>query len=250
MKPPIYFLLCLLLLVGCNREHKLSFESITYSEKECPSCPEVYIEVPKALERTHLSNIINTVLEEELIALLVFDDDIEASSISEAVESFKNGFEELKKLYPDETTEWEAKIDGAVTFEDKNILTIALKSYLFTGGAHGYSSKKFLNFDKRKGKEFENRELFKDTDHFEHFAEAKFRIQEGVPKDDPINSTGFMFEEDKFHLPENIGYTENGLTLLYNQYEVASYADGVIELTLPYIEVKNYLSRKMKPQGY
>ena len=79
MKPPICLLLCFLLLVGCNGEHKLTFESITYSEKECPGCPKVHIEVPKALERTHLSNTINTVLEEELIALLVFDDDIEAS---------------------------------------------------------------------------------------------------------------------------------------------------------------------------
>ncbi|MEO0900921.1 MAG: DUF3298 domain-containing protein, partial [Bacteroidota bacterium] len=33
-----------------------------------------------------------------------------------------------------------------------------------------------------------------------------------------------------FHLSENIGYVPEGIQLIYNQYEVASYADGPIVL--------------------
>ena len=246
MNSPIRFLLCFILLIGCNDDHKLTFEPLIVSDNDCKECPNISIEIPKALEQSKLTETINTALEEELISLLVFDDEIEASSISEAIQSFKNGYEELKKLYPDETTGWEAKISGAVSFEDKNMITIALNSYLFTGGAHGYTTRSFLNFNKRKGKEIENWELFKNQDHFENFAEAKFRIQEDIPQDNPINSTGFMFEQDEFYLPDNIGFTEKGLVLLYNQYEVASYADGAIELVLPYVEIKNYLAKKVK----
>lgn len=247
MKTPIRLFLGLLMLIGCSSEHKLAFEPLSYSDNECTDCPNITIEIPKALKQSKLSETINTALEEELILLLVFDDEIEAASITEAIQSFINGYEELNKLYPDETTGWEAKISGEVSYEDKNTITIALNSYLFTGGAHGYATRRFLNFDKRKGKEIENWELFKDKDHFENFAEAKFRIQEDIPQDDAINSTGFMFEQDEFYLPENIGLTEKGLVLLYNQYEVASYADGAIELTLPMNEVKNYLTRKVTP---
>lgn len=247
MKFSLQMLLCLFLFVGCNNDHKVTFEPLLFSDKACEDCPNISIEIPKAIDRSKLSETINTALEEELISLLVFDDDIEAASITEAIQSFKNGYEELQKLYPDETAGWEAKIAGEVSYEDKNTITIALNSYLFTGGAHGYTAKGFLNFDKRKGKEIENWELFKDTAHFEKFAEAKFRIQEAIPQDDAINSTGFMFEQDEFYLPENIGLTEKGLALLYNQYEVASYADGVIELILPMNEVKNYLTRKTTP---
>jgi hypothetical protein len=50
-----------------------------------------------------------------------------------------------------------------------------------------------------------------------------------------------MFEENLFSLPENIGLTAEGIKLHYNQYEVASYADGPIELTLPFPEVKQFL---------
>ena len=55
-----------------------------------------------------------------------------------------------------------------------------------------------------------------------------------------------MFEGDVFHLAQNMGYTQNGLQMVYNQYEVASYADGPIVLTLPYNEINLYLKRKAK----
>ena len=55
-----------------------------------------------------------------------------------------------------------------------------------------------------------------------------------------------MFENDEFYLPNNIGFTKNGLQLIYNQYEVASYADGPMSITLPYAEIRNYLAVEIK----
>ena len=74
-----------------------------------------------------------------------------------------------------------------------------------------------------------------------------FRQKEGIPKDKSINHTGFMFEQDSFYLPENMGFTKEGLKLLYNPYEVASYADGPIEFTLTHAEIKKYLAIQPKP---
>lgn len=247
MKTAIRVLLSFLLFSACTNDHKLAYEPLKITEHDCEQCPEISIEVPNAIDKSKLAEVINTALQEELISLLVFDEELEASSIETAIQSFKNGYTELNTLFPEETTPWEAKISGQIAYEDKNVLTISLNSYLFTGGAHGYTSRRFLNFNKRKAVEYENWELFKDKDHFEHFAETKFRIQEDIPQDAPINTTGFMFEKDAFYLPENIGFTPEGLILLYNQYEVASYADGTIELKLPMNEVKNYLAFKMQP---
>jgi hypothetical protein len=50
-----------------------------------------------------------------------------------------------------------------------------------------------------------------------------------------------MFKNDKFHLPQNIFYTEEGLLLYYNSYEAASYADGPKEILFSYDEVSKYL---------
>ncbi|MEX0362627.1 MAG: RsiV family protein, partial [Allomuricauda sp.] len=118
--------------------------------------------------------------------------------------------------------------------------------YTFTGGAHGYSAVTFLNFDKIKGQETEQWELFEDEEGFVNYAETKFRIQEGIPQDANINGTGFMFEGDHFHLSENLGYTQDGIQLIYNQYEIASYADGPKILTIPFAEANKYLKRPVK----
>jgi hypothetical protein len=179
-----------------------------------------------------------------VISLLIYDDEIEATNIEEAIQSFKNGYLELKKMYPDEPVGWEADIEGKVTYEDKNILTIQVSSYLFTGGAHGFSATRFLNFDKAKALELETLELFNDPLEFQSFAEGKFRDQEKIPANGSINATGFMFEDDEFYLPENIGFTQEGLQLFYEQYEVASYADGPIILTLKFKELEPYIKFK------
>ncbi len=246
MKIPLTYLVPILAVFSCTNPDKLTFEPVNMDGGQCPSCPEVSVSIPKAVEKAKINTTINNALEEEVISILTFDDEIEAFDIDGAIQSFKNGFLELKKMYPDETINWEAKIDATIAYEDKKKLTIELNSYLFTGGAHGYGTTSFMNFDKKKGVELENWELFKDNQDFLIFAEIKFRSQEKIPQGNPINSTGFMFENEGFYLPENIGFTEEGIQLHYNQYEVASYADGPIILTLPYDEVKKYLTLTTK----
>lgn len=246
MKTFFYYFLVFALLIGCQNDAKLTFEAQTIANEVCEDCPTVSIDIPKAQGTTRISKSINTALEEELIFLLTFDDEIEVNSVEDALESFKNGYQKLQRLYDDEPTGWEAKIEGMISYEDDDFITIALDSYLFTGGAHGYSSKRFLNFDKKKGIELDNAELFKNAKDFQAFAEEMFRQKEAIPKDKSINHTGFMFEQDSFYLPENIGFTDDGLKLLYNPYEVASYADGAIELVLPHNKVKKYLAKKSK----
>jgi hypothetical protein len=247
MKSPIRHLLLLLLLLGCQKEDKLTFDTVVFEETPCTDCPDVQIDLPHALDQSKLAKTINTALTEEVISLLLFDEgEASVTTIPEAMDSFKEGYLDLKGLFAEEATQWEARINGEMLYEDANHLTIQLTSYIFTGGAHGYTAQRFLNFDKKKGTELENRQLFKDGDGFQEFAERKFREQEHIPLGQSINQTGLMFEEDSFYLPENIGFTKDGLQLLYNPYEVGSYADGPIVLTLPYQEVGPFLSAQLQ----
>jgi hypothetical protein len=247
MKHLLSFLIVLILtFASCEKEDKIAFEPIVYLGDQCTNCTSVKISIPNALEDSKISKTINNSLKEEIIYLLTFEDGINVTTIEEAISSFKNGYTIQKNKFPDESIGWEVKIDGEVAYEDENIVTIQLKTYIFTGGAHGYTPTRFLNFDKKKGLELENWELFKDLDTFIHFAETKFRIQEHVPLEKSINSTGFMFDDNRFYLSENIGFTKEGMKLFYDQYEVASYADGPIVLNLPYNEVQDYLAFKLK----
>ncbi|MEM7486579.1 MAG: DUF3298 and DUF4163 domain-containing protein [Bacteroidota bacterium] len=246
MKKSIRILLLFLITIGCENSDKLTFEPLQIVGEDCSDCPQIDINVPKAIDDTTIANTINRSTEEEIIAYLSFDEEEDIENMKDAIASFTRSFKELATRFPEDTIGWEAKVDGEVVYEDENVLTLAMNIYIFTGGAHGYGATTFLNFDKTKGIELENWELFEDLEDFQQLAEAKFRAQEGIPQEGNINATGFMFEDDEFHLAENIGYTEDGIQFVYNQYEVASYADGPILLTLPFKEINKYLKNKVK----
>lgn len=247
MKNLLVYFVFAILVFGCKKEQKetLTFKSTTVQSEPCTACPTVSIAIPEVIEESKLGAAINDAVTQAVILELIYDDTIEVTTLEEAILSFKNGFLELKEMYPDESLGWEAKIDGALSYEDAAVVTLKIDSYIFTGGAHGQSTTRFLNFDKKKGIQLETTELFEDDSKLLAYVESKFRSQEKIPEGSSINSTGFMFENNSFYLPENIGYTKEGIQLLYEQYEVASYAEGPIVLLLPYAEVQSFL--KVKP---
>lgn len=229
------------LLLACEKDSQLAFEHQVFDGGPCTACPKIRIEIPRALTKRKIGQTINNALTEEVISQLAYEEYQNAATIPSAIESFKNGYRDLQQKFPEEYAPWEATIHAKVSFENKDLISISLTSYIYTGGAHGYGSTHLLNFDKDSGRELETEELFSDWEGFMKLAESQFRTQHQIAKGQAINSTGFMFESDTFYLPENIGYTESGLMLLYNPYEIASYADGVIELELPYKKVENML---------
>ncbi|MFD0799093.1 DUF3298 domain-containing protein [Maribacter chungangensis] len=248
MKIRRIFFFLVLLAFSCEKDDKLAFEYITYLGDTCDGCPNIRITAPKALADSKIDKVVNNAIKEEIIYLLDFNEENDATDIESAVHSFTKGYTDLKHLFVDEPMTWEATITGSISYEDDTVLTIKLESYLFTGGAHGYQTIHYLNFNKTKAIALDGENLFKNTSDFEEYAESKFRKQEGIPEKGDINSTGFMFETGSFYLPQNIGYTQKGIELFYEQYEIASYADGPIVLTFPYPELQKYLAHVPKPK--
>jgi hypothetical protein len=244
MKKALILFFLALTSLSCEKKEQVVFENIILSNEDCNECPTISIIFPYALEDNKLCSSINTAIKEEIIERLTFDDDLAPDSIEKAMDSFSNGYFDLKKAFPDAEVGWEAKIDGVVSYEDAKYVTIQLNTYIFSGGAHGYESTQFLNFDKKNQTEIAPEEFFKDIEDFTSFAEKKFRKQHDIPFDKEINSTGFMFPEDYFILPENMGFTKEGFQFCYNQYEIASYADGAITLVFSFDEIKKYLLNK------
>ena len=215
--------LCLLLLFACQDDKSLEFSPKGFDAKACEDCPHVQIDIPEASQRTLLGRNINTAIREEIIELLDYDEEGNAATIEEAIADFTAGWRNLAENFPEELAPWEARIRTEITYENSNLLSLRLEAYIFTGGAHGYTTTRFLNFNKDTG---------------EALAETTFRNTYEIAEDSAINSTGFMFEENTFYLPEQIGFTPEGLTLLYNPYEVASYADGPLTVVIPFESLK------------
>lgn len=183
------FLQVLILIVvwGCTPESGTDLKLRDYKGPICESCPVMRISIPEADEKSALGKTINRAIREEIIELLDFDQENKAEDIPSAMEAFKKAYENLLEDFPEELTAWEASVEGTKSFEDPNFLTLKLNTYVFSGGAHGYSATTYLNFDKSTGAEIPGLELLKEEKGFTVYAENLFRKQYNLPKSAPID---------------------------------------------------------------
>lgn len=244
MKYVTLLLIVIILFTSCTKT--LTLENEVFEKKSkipCKKdCPKITIDVPVAKNSPVTADSINKKILNVLRDIVYFGEKPSNAKDYDAIaNSFIASYEEMRKKFPEETFGWEAKITGNIEYQSDQILNIKIDHYTFTGGAHGYQGYRSLIFNPKTGKTIFNGDLFKNKKEFEAFAEKEFRKKYKIPENANINSTGLMFENDKFQLPYNIFYTTEGLLLYYNSYEAASYADGPKEILFPYEQVSNYL---------
>ena len=244
-----------LIITSCKNEVPLIFSSESFTELDIDtcktvSCPEITINYIKAQEDRIIAEKINSKIQKYIIAgLNIGEDSISsAKSIKEAASDFIKVARLHAADFPDMSAEYFAEINVSESFNTNELVSVEIHRYLYTGGAHGSGHSFFLNIDPRTGNEIPSEALFKNNMAFAKFAEEKFRLANKIPANEPINATGFWFNEDQFYIPETIGFTETSLILIYNQYEIASYADGPIELEIPLEEIQDYLKFKIRPK--
>ncbi|MEL4306802.1 DUF3298 and DUF4163 domain-containing protein [Joostella sp. CR20] len=240
----IGILLALLVFSSCETDNSISFINQNIATNTCESCPKISIDIPQAQPENEISKRINSEIDTFVTSTLNYSEEKTTDSILEAVAIFNTEYKKLKERFPEDIIPWEATIKGNVSFENNFFTSVAIESYIFTGGAHGYGSISFLNFDTKTGKNLTPNDLFKDKQTLIDIAEKEFRTAQKIKPDANINSTGFMFENDAFHLPSSIGFNEKGLVLIYNPYEIASYADGRTTIEIPFETAKQF----MKPE--
>lgn len=245
------FLFCFA-ISGCKKEMTIQFssESMTEASLElcaASDCPEITINYLEVLGDNEASTAINEAVQDFVLASLNIgeDDTPSAKSITEAANQFVTIYHEEKAEYYDMTSEYEAEISVSETYSSKNFLSLEMRQYKFTGGAHGFGSTIFKNFDTFSGEEISIGKLLKNEGEFTNLAERHFRRKYEIAENESVNAPGFWFEDDVFQLPENIGFSEENVILIYNQYEIASYADGPIEISFPIKEAQSFLNYKL-----
>ncbi|MFD2726524.1 DUF3298 and DUF4163 domain-containing protein [Hyunsoonleella rubra] len=222
-------------IISCKDEPKtIAFSEV---EKTTKNNAIVQIHIPEASQENIIGKNINDEIERFVAGLLTIGEpEIDSNNLSlEAeIEAFNTAYKDFIKDFPESNQIWEAQIDGEVAFSSSEVITIAITSYLNTGGAHGNTNISFLNFDFTTGKPIPNENLFKNIDGFKTLAKTYF--------DKAVENKSVLFEPDSFDLPANMGYTEEGIILLYNPYEIAPYAKGIIDFNIPFENAKDYLT--------
>lgn len=228
----LFLIICpFFIFAGCKEDSNISFSEINISSKNNNI---VEVNIPRAAGDEVISNIINSKIANRINRSLQLNDSVRSlQSIEDGIAYFNNEYKAFKEDFPESSQIWEAQIDGELLHQSAELICISITTYINTGGAHGILNISFLNFDSFTGNLIPNINLFKDLNAFKKVAKPYF--------ENAISYKTRSFDTEIFKLPENITYSGNGIVLLYNTYEIASYAEGIIEFTIPYNEAQPYL---------
>lgn len=222
-----------LVVSACKKDVKTTF---TESDFNTEANVNVHVNIPVAAGDADIVTKINSTVKHSAIAALQIGEfqDEDINSIEAAALNFTTEYKAFKTDFPESPELWEAQIDGEVLSQSAELISVSLTSYINTGGAHGTMHISLLNFNAETGEHVENTKLFNDAEGFKKLAKTYF--------DNAVKDKALLDVSDSFKLPENIGFNDEGIVLLYNTFEIAPYASGIIEFMIPFDEVASYLA--------
>ena len=124
--------------------------------------------------------------------------------------------------------------------QNYNLATFAIQSYSYSAGAaHGMSHQEFVIFDLATHKHITVNDLIRPN------MNQKLRDELYATNQNWLENHNI--KKDKLQLSDNFYYGVNGIVFVYPLYELASYAEGMSELTLPYYAAKPFIKAEYLP---
>jgi hypothetical protein len=133
---------------------------------------------------------------------------------------------------------YEDEVSQQVLYNDQDWLVVELFSSSFTGGAHGNYNSSFVNIDRASNKLWSLSEMIQDTAALRPLLNEAAIVYFGIAKGTHL---GDRLLVEEVPVTNNVFLSATGLCFVYNPYEIASYADGEIELFIPYNRLQPYL---------
>jgi hypothetical protein len=139
----------------------------------------------------------------------------------------------LKSGYP--FFGYEAYLEYFITYNENCFLSLYFDKYEFTGGAHGSTVRASDTWELCCGTHLPLRSFFRPGTDYKHLLSDEILSQaETIQRKQNIYFDDYKtliiknFDEDSFYLaPE-------GITIYYQQYDIAPYSTGIVEFTIPY----------------
>lgn len=171
------------------------------------------------------------------------------AALDEAYDSLQSELDETAeyaKQLSDEGANlpFEYSFDTQVMRGDANVLSIAVDAYAYTGGVHGMSGRTVLNFDPRTGERLYFPDLGKDRDALSDFVlDYITQLAKGYSGYEAVTLSLLpdLIENEQWY------FTETGLMVYADAYQVASYAAGRMGFLVPYEELSGKVLDKYIP---
>ncbi|MPS71949.1 MAG: DUF3298 domain-containing protein [Chryseobacterium sp.] len=182
-------------------------------------------------------NITNkTILDSIYKPANVTSADYSRKALTDVLDKLKK--ESLKKddsndYLPEFKQTWDEVSGMKLISHQNDVLTLQYSGSGYSGGAHGYYFENYKAFDLKNNKVISQADIFKNP------ADANWNKILQDHFDEPDQKE--MLLVDKIELNNNFYFDQNKITFVYNQYEIAAYAAGVVYITLNFKDIKDQL---------
>jgi hypothetical protein len=128
-----------------------------------------------------------------------------------------------------------------ILMNSSHILSFYIDHYAFTGGAHGIQTRQFTVVNLWSGKEVGLKDIFKEDTkaQLSKIITDKIHEMNSIPTTQRLKDVGFF--TDSVFPSDNFYVTRKGIGFYYNQYDVAPYASGAIDVFIPFEDLKDVM---------
>lgn len=176
---------------------------------------------------------------------LLFGSELETTDIEYAMKAYNNRsvdfYRQDNEDYLEDVEEewgfmmnWSESIDGNFLEPYDGMASYLKYSYGYSGGAHGMDALTCRTFDLKTGREIFEEDLFKPG--------YEDRLTESLRTNllSSIEDQNMLFETE-ITPSDNFYLTSEGITYIYQRYEIGPYAIGIIKVTVPWKEIQDII---------
>lgn len=253
-----------LFVISCTKKSsKLEFDNISLNKKiylfpdNDTTKPfadvEIELNYPKSFRNkedlARLQEIFNgTFFNEESYGYLSANEalDLYLEKYTEEYREIGNQYyQDMENLEGDNQPSWyyyQLHKSNEILYEDENILSYSVDHATYTGGAHGSLQVLYYTIDLNSLTTITEEDIF--TPNYHQFLTTK--IIENLMKNYEVNTPEELINEGFFDVYDiapnsNFWLNNEGVHYIYNQYEIAPYSMGPIEVTIPYEDIQSII---------
>jgi hypothetical protein len=219
---------------------KKTYNGCDENKEECTNI-QIYYPV---MSGSAYADKINALIKD--MALSAYStDDTHYPDFDKLMAQFMKDYEDFRKEVPDAPAYWYLKDSTGIITNTPEILCFENVSENYLGGAHGSYNVAYTNIDMRNGNVLKTKDIF--TKGYEKalnkLIEQKIKEHFEMKPNESLQEGGLF--ENTVSFNDNFAMTKDGIEFLYNQYEIAAYAMGVIEVKLSYKELDAILNKEV-----
>ena len=137
---------------------------------------------------------------------------------------------------PREIPPWDKSSKYEIISRDADKVSYRATDYQYTGGAHGFTLVQVGTVDRKTGRKYELADIVPERRRGELLRKVREDIairRYGAKSYAEWRARKEIAFFDEPQLTENFYFDDQAIHFIYNQYEIACYADGIIEAIVP-----------------